>query len=84
MIFFISGITKATFKESENSAHDKARLQTVVRTGTSSSTHFFSNHVGIGSSTQDLVGDLLTILRTSLQLTGVNSVNAVPENISLV
>ena len=67
MSFFIRGVTKANFKESENSAQDKDKLQIVVSTGASSSIQFFSNQVGIGSNTHDFEGDLEIILQTSSQ-----------------
>ena len=76
----IKGDINANLSDSEKSAHDKDKLQIVVKTGTRSSTHFLSIQVGIGSSTHDFVGDFDIMRRTSSCVTGVNSVSGAPEN----
>ena len=76
----IKGVTNASLRESENSAHARERLHIVVSTGVSSLIHLFNIHDGIGSSTQDFDGDLDMTLRTSSQLIGLNSEKGVPEN----
>ena len=48
-----------------------------VNTGKSSSMHDFSSHVGIGSNSQDLLGDLRMIAFTSWCVVGVKSVKYV-------
>ena len=67
--FFRVGVTRACFRALGTVPSCIDLLTKVVIIGSSSSTHSFSNHVGMGSKELDLLGSCLMIRRISSLLT---------------
>ncbi len=75
--FFKSGLRIANFWSSGIVADVRDEVITHVMSGSSTSWHFLNSHVGMGSSSQCLLGLFKISLCTSTPEIGENSVNSV-------